>query len=88
MYKFTKFLKLDDPRGLIFNRYDIPIVHNFCDKLMVKLYKCKNGSMVLSFQLTYQSCMDQLLRNKHHRYEILTILLIIQISQTIVSIWP
>ena len=32
--------------------------------------KCNNGSMVLSFQLTYQSCTDQLLRNKHHRYEI------------------
>ena len=35
MCKFTKFQKLDDPRGLILNRYDIPIVHNFCDKHMV-----------------------------------------------------
>ena len=39
MCKFTKFLKLDDPRGLVLNRYDIPIVHNFFDKPMVKLYK-------------------------------------------------
>ena len=39
MCKFIKFLKLDDPRGLILNRYNIPIVHNFCDKRMVKLYK-------------------------------------------------
>ena len=39
MCKFTKFLKLDDPRGLILNRYDISIVHSFCDKLMVKMCK-------------------------------------------------
>ena len=39
MCQFTKLLKLDDPWGLSLNRYDILIVHNFCDKLMVKLYK-------------------------------------------------
>ena len=32
-------IKFDNTKDLILNKYDIPIVHNFCDKVMGKLCK-------------------------------------------------